>query len=293
MKWVEEKQKLVVDSGGTNYFEPDAKSIYLSVFYNEIIPFNDVSCPNIRKDLPILHFSKIAAEPCVTFIQEKNSNIKLSIGVFNGQNFEPIDDVSDQIIINNKWFPIDFDAVLSIKSWLDENSIKLNTPLNLGQLIQLRNAREDVNLIEMSGIKINYSSLEIGMTIDSVDGLNAELYPYQKSGVSFLKLVSEQNLGCILADEMGLGKTLQIIALLQLEKRSKKDVSIVICPATLLENWRRECEFFAPDLNILIHAGSERSGDYRDLFQYDVVILSYDTAINDELLLCEINWNIL
>lgn len=292
MKWIVKNKKLTIIYDSSNYFEPDAKSIYLLAFHNTPISYNENICPDVRQDLPTLHFSPIPAEPCVKLEQEQNFDVILSIGILVNQNFEPLDNITDQIVIDNKWFPIDLNALLSIKNWLSNKSIKLNTPLNIGQLIQLKNAKLEVNLIEKNDLEIDFLPLKLSLKINCIEGLNAKLYPYQKSGVSFLKLVSEQNLGCILADEMGLGKTLQIIALLMLEKQLEKGVSLVIAPATLLENWRRECKLFAPELTVLIHSGTERSGNYRELLQNDVVVISYETAINDEILLCEINWNI-
>ncbi|MFT6834624.1 MAG: SNF2 family DNA or RNA helicase [Francisellaceae bacterium] len=292
MEWVVKNDKLMLDMDEGEYLEPDARSIFLSIFYDKSIPLITVDTPNIRQSLPTLSFSKIPAEPCVTFIQQENSDIHLVNGIIINRDFEPTDRLTDQVIIKEKWFPIDLNACLSINNWLDNKKIPLYTPLTFGQIIQLRSSKEEINLVEINEIDSDKIFLKGDRKINSVEGLNADLYPYQKSGVSFLKLVSDQSLGCILADEMGLGKTLQVIALFQLEKRAKKSISLVIAPATLLENWRRECQFFAPELNILIHTGPNRSGDYRSLLLHDIVILSYDTVISDELLLCEVDWNI-
>ncbi|MBS0173267.1 MAG: DEAD/DEAH box helicase [Nitrospira sp.] len=127
----------------------------------------------------------------------------------------------------------------------------------------------------------------------AVWGLQGDLYPYQKDGVHFLKLVADQGLGCILGDEMGLGKTIQVITLMLAEKCAGRGPSLVVSPATLLENWRRELALFAPSLSVRIHAGSERAGIASRLAGFDVVVTSYDTALRDEPMLSSITWNLL
>jgi SNF2 family DNA or RNA helicase len=67
----------------------------------------------------------------------------------------------------------------------------------------------------------------------------------------------------------------------------------VIAPATLLENWRRELERFAPSLRVLLHQGRDRTGFPKKLQEYQVVIASYDTAIRDISILEMVKWNIL
>jgi SNF2 family DNA or RNA helicase len=126
-----------------------------------------------------------------------------------------------------------------------------------------------------------------------VEGLHAKLYPYQKDGVAFLRLVADEGLGCILGDEMGLGKTLQVIALIQAETNVHRAPALVIAPATLLENWRRELALFAPQLSVLVHAGPNRPGQAGKLTSFDVVVTSYETAVRDEPMLSSVSWNVL
>ena len=91
----------------------------------------------------------------------------------------------------------------------------------------------------------------------------------------------QENSGCILGDEMGLGKTLQIITLMVDYKQDGKLPMLVVAPVSLLQNWKRECEKFAPELRCCVHHGGQRSGRYKELEQYDVVIISYSIAVND------------
>ncbi len=81
--------------------------------------------------------------------------------------------------------------------------------------------------------------------------LQATLRPYQRDGVAWLRLLSRLGLGACLADDMGLGKTIQVLALLLVgrgEGASRPAPSLLVIPASLLGNWRREAERFAPSL---------------------------------------------
>ncbi len=80
---------------------------------------------------------------------------------------------------------------------------------------------------------------------------------------------------------MGLGKTLQVICILADQKIQKKGTSLVIVPRSLLFNWAAEIEKFCPDLSFINYHGNERSHLRSELFNYDLVITTYDTATND------------
>ena len=108
--------------------------------------------------------------------------------------------------------------------------------------------------------------------------LDKILRPYQKEGVNWLRYLERNGFGGLLADEMGLGKTLQALAWLQLE-RSRPDAkgkpALVVCPTSLVENWREEAERFAPGLRVLVLSGSERHEHFDELPQADMAITSY------------------
>ena len=116
--------------------------------------------------------------------------------------------------------------------------------------------------------------------------LNALLRPYQQIGVAWLWHLHRHGLGGILADEMGLGKTLQAIALLttlntQRSTLNSPRVSLVVCPASLVENWRRETARFAPELRVFVHHGSGRLASAADAANHDLIITSYGTLARD------------
>jgi len=110
-------------------------------------------------------------------------------------------------------------------------------------------------------------------------GVRAELRPYQKEGFDFLCHLSETKLGGILADDMGLGKTLQtLVWLAWLRERHGKQSkpALVICPASVLHNWRRESERFTPQLKVLVlESGADRHNLRRQIPQYDLIVTNY------------------
>lgn len=128
---------------------------------------------------------------------------------------------------------------------------------------------------------------------DGPEGIQAQLYPYQRDGWRWLSFIVREHLGGLLADEMGLGKTLQIIcALRDPGDGSCVTSTLVIAPGSLLENWTRELAKFCPDFRTLKHHGSARTGRPDDLKGFDVVMTSYDTAIRDLSLLKMVEWNV-
>ena len=106
---------------------------------------------------------------------------------------------------------------------------------------------------------------------------------YQITGFKWLKILSKYSLGGILADDMGLGKTLQVLSLLLSEKEIVTRPSIVICPTSLVYNWKSETEKFAPDMTTLIIAGNaeQRNELIGKINDFDLIFTSYDLIKRD------------
>ena len=129
------------------------------------------------------------------------------------------------------------------------------------------------------------------------------LRPYQKLGVAWLWYLYGQKLGGILADEMGLGKTLQALALLAARHASPPSSrgpasdarlpSLVVCPASLMENWRREAARFTPQLQVLVHHGDRRFTNAKEISGYDLIITSYGTLTRDAELFGMVEFDII
>ena len=109
--------------------------------------------------------------------------------------------------------------------------------------------------------------------------ITAELRPYQKDGFDFLCHLTQIKLGGILADDMGLGKTLQTLTWLAwLNSRNSKNPkpALVICPASVLHNWRREAERFTPHLKVLVlESGAARHNLRKQIPQHDIIVTNY------------------
>ena len=124
----------------------------------------------------------------------------------------------------------------------------------------------------------------------NIPGLNARLFPYQARGVRWMHQTASRTGGLVLADQMGLGKTLQIIALLLLDPPAISSPALVICPTSLIANWVREIEKFAPSLEVLVHRGPRRTGVFRGLQKANVVVTTYDTMVNDIAIFNAFEW---
>jgi SNF2 family DNA or RNA helicase len=119
---------------------------------------------------------------------------------------------------------------------------------------------------------------------------------YQRIGVSWMYHLFQHKLAGVLADEMGLGKTLQALGLVEAARaRSGNGGStgpaLVVCPASLVENWQREARRFVPDLRVFLHYRDRRLNAPAEAADADLVITSYATLIRDQELFRQIDWN--
>ncbi|PLR94479.1 DEAD/DEAH box helicase [Bacillus sp. T33-2] len=127
-------------------------------------------------------------------------------------------------------------------------------------------------------------------------GLNGELRPYQKLGLNWLLFLRRYGFGACLADDMGLGKTIQLISYLLSvkEQESGSGPALIICPTSVLGNWQKEIERFAPDLNLYLHYGSNRLKDDEFLEKAkgsDIVLTSYGLTHLDQEELKSLSWS--
>jgi SNF2-related domain/SNF2 Helicase protein/Helicase conserved C-terminal domain len=138
---------------------------------------------------------------------------------------------------------------------------------------------------------VHRSSVEPHATPESFRGV---LRPYQERGVGWLVFLGRLGLGACLADDMGLGKTAQLIATLLADP--DPDPTLVICPVSVLGNWARELERFAPELRVLTHHGPDRFRADETPFAEraaanDVVLSTYSLVARDTEHLSEVRWS--
>ncbi|MGW2616094.1 SNF2-related protein [Streptomyces sp. NPDC001500] len=117
---------------------------------------------------------------------------------------------------------------------------------------------ESVEAVPVGALAVLRDRLTAGVRpAEPPAGLNATLRDYQLRGLAWLDLMTSLGLGGCLADDMGLGKTITVIAL-HLE-RARAEPTLVVCPASLLGNWQREINRFAPGVPVRRFHGPDRS----------------------------------
>ena len=95
----------------------------------------------------------------------------------------------------------------------------------------------------------DYNKIQVDFErYDRLSNFQRILLDHQKEGVKFL--LSRKK--CVLADEQGLGKTVEL-AVAAIE--GNFDSILIICPASLKGNWKRELSFYVPERDITIIDG--------------------------------------
>ncbi len=126
-----------------------------------------------------------------------------------------------------------------------------------------------------SEIKIILEQLKNTPEIPLPKDLRASLRPYQLRGFEWLYKNSNLGFGSLIADDMGLGKTLQVITTLlkfKEEGRLEKEKALVVVPTSLLSNWQKEIEKFAPTLTNFIYHGTSRNFQFES---FDITLTTY------------------
>ncbi len=134
--------------------------------------------------------------------------------------------------------------------------------------------------------------------LDQPPTFQGQLRPYQKRGLQWLAFLDRLGIGACLADDMGLGKTIQLIALLLHERYGIESGSdgaagdqtpavaptLLFAPTSVVGNWTRELQRFAPSLKVMVHHGPDRlQGEAlaAEAMKHDIVITSYSLAHRD------------
>lgn len=124
--------------------------------------------------------------------------------------------------------------------------------------------------------------------------IRGTLRPYQERGYSWLSFLSRLGLGACLADDMGLGKTLQTLAMIQKHRDGgDRRPVLLICPTSVLENWRLEMVRFFPRMTSYLHHGRTRvrGAEFaRNARRHAIVMTSYALLHRDISSLQAVNW---
>lgn len=141
------------------------------------------------------------------------------------------------------------------------------------------------------------------------DGFSGTLRPYQLRGYSWLAFLRQWGMGACLADDMGLGKTVQTLALIQhdLEQIEEQEEQIeeqadgrkapkpvlLVCPTSVINNWKKEAARFTPELSVMVHHGTSRKKEEefkKESMNHNIVISSYGLLQRDVKFLKGVPW---
>lgn len=126
------------------------------------------------------------------------------------------------------------------------------------------------------------------------EGFQGTLRAYQERGFSWLSFLRKWGLGACLADDMGLGKTIQTLAMVQRDReKGEKKAVLLICPTSVVNNWRKEAERFTPDLAVMVHHGSDRmkTTAFRKAASASAMVIStYGLLQRDLEMLTKVPW---
>uniref|UniRef100_UPI0030ECCB61 DEAD/DEAH box helicase n=1 Tax=Methylobacter svalbardensis TaxID=3080016 RepID=UPI0030ECCB61 len=209
-----------------------------------------------------------------------------------------VDAKTPLIHFRGQWMELDRDKMQEMLAFIQQQN-EVIPELSVHELLRKLAEEEDSfeldvhdSLAQMLAKLSDNSQLEL---IDNPEKLNAELRDYQKRGVAWLRYLESLGLNGCLADDMGLGKTMQVISVLVLEReQTQVGPTLLIAPTSVIGNWQKEIEKFAPHLTTLIHHGSEREQEvnaFKQLCsQHDLLITSYTLARKDSKLLGALNW---
>lgn len=227
---------------------------------------------------------------------------ELSIG---GQ---PLSESEWQTLVNAKtplvkfrgqWMELDSKKMQQMLEFWQKNA-EQPTELTLLELFQKSSENSDEfeveldeNLDSMMRQLRQPSSLKL---IPNPPQLQGTLRDYQKRGVSWIQYLETLGLNGCLADDMGLGKTVQVIARLVIEREENNSPlpTLLIAPTSVVGNWQKEIEKFAPHLKVRVHHGSGRVQEEKafkqECLQQDIVITSFTLARKDAKLFQSLTW---
>ena len=239
-----------------------------------------------------MRFSKISSKLQAHFwFAEDHINVEF-ITRRRGVNISilPSADFPDHYVHNNTWFYLS-NITQELKTCVTKWTTPGTTVITVGQYVNLLKEFQTNQLIEYIDDAAEFLQNKKMSATEIPEGIRATLYPYQEDGFRWMNFMLQERCGCILGDEMGLGKTLQIITLIT-KHMSPDNHFLIVAPVTLLENWRREFSKFAPSVKVLVHHGSSRTGFYKNFLSYDVVVISYGTAVSDQAILNMLKWKL-
>lgn len=261
------------------------------------IPYEELQ---ISKEILELKFNRVLTE--IVFHIE----IKSDYGIANYHlasamrdqiiSYNELSDIIENgyLIKNNNWYPVSENSIAHARLILEHFTELETLPINYS--IDLFSKRENNRFVKFENDQLNLKEI---LSSKLYEGISAsfvrELYDYQIDGLKWLKYCCINKIGGILGDDMGLGKTAQTIALISwiIERKIIDKNILIVLPSTLIENWKREINFFAPTLKLYVHHGTLRTGSITTIRNQEIIITSYSMIINDLYLFNKIEWGLI
>jgi SNF2 family DNA or RNA helicase len=231
--------------------------------------------------------SKISLDDILDFSYEVAiGDEKISIEDFN----KLVEGSSGLIKFKNKYVIIDKDESKKIFEQVAKSNFKTLSRMDLIHAAMSGQLKEyDFDYDEAFAKVVQDFNKPVEVTVP--DGLKGELRPYQRTGLKWLWTNITKGFGVCMADDMGLGKTIQVISIIlkMKEEGTLTKPVLVICPTTLMGNWMKELEMFAPLLNATIYHGAERQLDLKK----DIIMTTYAILRIDLEELKKLEWGMI
>lgn len=289
--FIEDKKNFVIlDMDSTYNFLDDGLSYFTenyTVFTTEKIKklkiFKDVKVRSnfsigkdniLAYDFAIDNVDNKEIASLLTAIKSKKKYYRLKSGdvisLFNNQELEDFEALTSDLEIDSKDLKKKSITIPKYRAFFIE-SLKNNRYQEIST-----NSKFDEFIKNFSA----YKNADVKFTEEE----NKLLRDYQKEGVKWLYTIYKCDLGGILADEMGLGKTLQAIIFLRKLIAEKPDAKIlIVSPTSLVYNWEKEFQKFAPELKYIAVAESKKKRQeiMQNFDNYNIFITTYGLVRND------------
>ncbi|WP_440713186.1 DEAD/DEAH box helicase [Gordonia sp. FQ] len=218
----------------------------------------------------------------------------------------------DLVRVRGRWVRAEGAALSRAAAFLTaRNAVRGTAPLGLTELMGLVTSTDDRLPVPVSSVEglgwLDDIAAGGALTPEPVtppETLTATLRPYQRRGLDWLHALSRIGAGGVLADDMGLGKTVQVIALITSRRAAVSSTppvelvetsppALVVCPMSVIGNWQRELERFAPGLRVVIHHGPGRDTARLPAAAPDVVVTTFATLTRDRAAMTALDWDLL
>jgi SNF2 family DNA or RNA helicase len=274
--------------------------------------------------------SKTQAKSYFGFEQLVEYQYELAIGdeIVSAKEWEQLVNAKAPLVkFRGEWIELDRDKMQEMLTFWQQQG-QGTSAMSLIDLMKLTATDPDWEVDRNSTLSEMLSKLQDKQQFEPIENppqLNGTLREYQKRGVAWLQYLESLGLNGCLADDMGLGKTVQIIARLVNERaaigevaqpttakkttktaKSQKVVpavvsineippTLLIAPTSVVGNWQKEIEKFAPHLRAIVHHGSDRIQNaqaFQDICQtHDLIITSFTLIRKDEAMFSSMNWH--